>query len=420
MKRTGFASALLGFSAMYAAAVLAQRTDAFVASRDHPAINYSKGPVADRVDSLNARLQDGSAKLEFDETTGYLKAVLEALKIPVESQVAVFAQNSFQAERINLRNPRTLFFNDAVAVGYVRGGKVLEVASLDPRQGVIFYALNQTSASPPQFSRNDNCLACHLSWSTLGVPGFFVLSMQTLPEDKYAYASGFVSDDRTPFDTRWGGWYVTGSLGGIRHIGNKPVSTASRADAVPAEDHELKSLADAFDTSGYLTASSDVAALLVLEHQTHMANLITRMGWETRLAAAEPNAKTQSRLEEAAADLVDSLLFVYEAPLPHPVRGSSGFSERFATLGPADAAGRSLRQLDLDRRLMRYPCSYMIYSEAFDALPGQAKDLVYRRLWRILGGQDKTARYDRLSSADRRAIVEILRATKKELPDYFQ
>jgi hypothetical protein len=424
---------LLAVTALYAAAISAQRTDAFVVSRDHPAIDYTKGPVTDRVADLNRRLRDGAARLAFDGATGYLRSTLEALHLPVESQVAVFAQNAFQADLIGLKNPRTLFFNDAVAVGYVRGGKVLEVAAHDPRQGIIFYTLDQTATDVPQFTRNDNCLACHLSWTTLGVPGLFVLSMQTLPDDKNAYASGFASDHRTTFDTRWGGWYVTGSLGTVRHIGNKPVSTASTADAVPAEARELKSLATQFDTTGYLSSNSDVAALMVLEHQTHMVNLIIRMGWESRLASYQPPGgdvtfekpgatpgKTQARLQQAATDLVDYLLFVYEVPLPDKVRGSSGFAEIFGALGPSDDKGRSLRQLDLDRWLMKYPCSYMIYSDAFDALPEPAKDLVYRRLWQVLSGQDTDARYARLSPTDRRAIIDILRGTKKDLPDYFQ
>jgi hypothetical protein len=420
VKRLGVAAGFVLFAGAYAVAVFAQRTDAFVASRDHPAIDYSKGPVTDRVADLNRRLQDGTARLTFDAPTGYLRSLLDALKISVDSQVAVFAQNAFQAELIGLKNPRTLFFDDSVAVGYVRGGRILEVAAHDPRQGIIFYTLDQAATGVPQFKRNDNCLACHLSWTTLGVPGFFVLSMQTLPEDKNAYASGFASDHRTTFDTRWGGWYVTGSLGSIRHIGNKPISTASTADAVPAEARELKSLDSQIDTAGYLSPYSDVAALMVLEHQTHMANLITRMGWESRLAAAEPQPRSQARLQQAAADLVDYLLFVYEVPLPGKVRGSSGFAERFGALGPSDSKGRSLRQLDLDRRLMRYPCSYMIYSDAFDALPESARNLVYRRLWQVLSGQDKDARYARLSPPDRQAILEILRSTKKNLPEFFQ
>jgi hypothetical protein len=69
---------------------------------------------------------------------------------------------------------------------------------------------------------------------------------------------------------------------------------------------------------------------------------------------------------------------------------------------------------------MRYPCSYMIYTAAFDALPPEAKDAIYQRMWRILSGKEADKRYAVLSRADREAIVEILRDTKKDLPAYFQ
>jgi hypothetical protein len=419
MNRPVFVLIGLFAAALGAASLAAQRTDAFVASRDDAAIQYSKGPTSDRIDELNRKIQASSVHLAFDAGTGYLRATLDALKVPVESQVALFSQNSSQGELISMKNPRMLYFDDSVAVGYVRGGKILEVASLDPRQGVIFYSLNQTATETPRFTRDDTCLACHLSWSTLGVPGLFVFSMETLPADKYAYASGFTTDHRSSFDTRWGGWYLTGSLGSLRHIGNRPISTASTPDAVKPEARELKTLQGQFDLKGYLTPHSDVAALMVLEHQVHMTNLITRLGWEARLAAREGKPADDPRIAGAASDLADYMLFVYEVPLPNKVRGSSGFAEKFSARGPSDGKGRSLRQLDLDRRLMKYPCSYMIYSDEFNALPDAAKGLVYRRLWLVLSGQDTNTRYKQLSLADREAIVEILRETKKDLPQYF-
>jgi hypothetical protein len=419
------------FAGLYSAAAIAQYADSYVQSRDHPAIEYSKGPVTDRVAAVNRKLQDGTLQLKFNGPSGYLRSALDALNVPVESQVAVFAQNSSQGPLIGMKNPRAVYFADAVAIGFVRGGKYLEVATHDPRQGVIFYTLDQTPTDAPQFKRDDQCLACHLSWNTRGVPGLFVVSMLTLPDDKNAYASGFVSNHTTSFDMRWGGWYVTGNLGSIRHMANVAVSTTTTpADAAA---RRVDSLEGRFDLTGYPTPYSDVAALLVLEHQTHITNLITRLGWEARLEAYEartdpapiPRAPAAakgktSRVENAVADLVDYALFVYETPLPDKIRGSSGFAEKFSALGPADGKGRSLRQLDLDRRLMRYPCSYMIYSDAFDALPAAAKDQVYRRLWQVLSGQDKDARYGVLSAADRQAIVDILRETKKDLPEYFQ
>lgn len=394
----------------------AQFADSFVASRDVPAIAYSAGPVANRVSDLNERLRDGRVHLTFENRSGYLRSVLDALKIPVESQVATFAKNSFQAELINRQNPRALYFADDVAVGWVRGADILEVAAHDPRQGGIFYTLDQTQTAAPEFKRSDSCLACHLSWDTLGVPGFFLMSTLTVPDDVHTYASGFSSDDRRSFDERWGGWYVTGNVGSLLHMGNVPVSATSTA--ARAEARTLKSLDESFDTAGFPAHTSDIVALMVLEHQAHMMNLITRTGWEARLAESG-DAKQVARVDEAAVDLVDYLLFVYEAPLTSHVRGTSGFTEKFEALGPADAQGRSLRQLDLDHRLLKYPCSYLIYSTAFDAMPALAKNAVYRRLWRVLSGQEKGKPYSEMAPADRKAVVEILRATKKDLPDYF-
>ncbi len=408
------------FATFFVAAVVGQRQDAFVASRNHPAIDYANGQTTDRVVDLNERIRDGNARFTFDDATGYLRSTLGALTVPVESQVALFSQNSSQGALINEQNPRTLFFNDSVAVGYVRGGDVIEVAAHDPRQGVIFYTLEQKAGDVPQFKRDDNCLACHLSWTTLGVPGLFLISTLTVPADKNAYASGFASDHRTSFHERWGGWYVTGDLGSIHHVGNRPISTASTAESVKPEATALASLDAKFDPVGYLSLQSDIVALMVLEHQAHMTNLITRLGWESRLATREGRGHDLPRVRQAAVDLVDYLLFVYEAPLSGKVRGPSGFSEKFAALGPFDRQGRSLRQLNLESRLMRYPCSYMIYSDAFDALPEPAKALVYDRLWQVLSGRDKDRRFASLSTTDRQAIIEILGETKNDLPDYFR
>jgi hypothetical protein len=237
-------------------------------------------------------------------------------------------------------------------------------------------------------------------------------------------------------DQRWGGWFVTGNAVPAQHMGNAAVIRTevelSRPVTLPAH---LQSVDGQFDTKGYPSRYSDVAALMVLGHQTHMTNLLTHLGWEARRAEYEQTTavnrtapgrnsdaenSSTDRVRNAANDLVDYLLFLDEAPIASRMKGSSGFAETFSTQGPRDRQGRSLRQLDLGQRLMRYPCSYMIYSEAFDALPSAAKDAVYRRLWQVLSGQETAKAYARLSLADRQAIVEILRDTRKNLPDYFQ
>jgi hypothetical protein len=155
---------------------------------------------------------------------------------------------------------------------------------------------------------------------------------------------------------------------------------------------------------------------MVFEHQMHLMNLFTRLGWQARQAqhpVGQSKLVGQSYLRKTTDALVDYILFVNEAPLANAIHGTSGFAEKFSAEGPHDNHGRSLRQLDLERRLMRYPCSYMIYSQAFDALPVEARNTVYQRMWQILSGKDKSPRYARLSLADRQAVVEILRETKK-------
>jgi hypothetical protein len=403
------------------AAVGAQRRDAFVGSRDHASIRYSTAETSDAVAALNKRLQSGAVSLKFDPANGYLKSLLDALNVPASSQALVFSQTSFQASKINYRNPRAIYFNDTVSVGWVRGGDILEVAAQDPTQGVIFYDLEQKETRTPSLKRNNDCLACHLSWETLGVPGLMVESVHPLP-DEISYVNGYTTNHVSPLEQRWGGWWVTGNHGGVRHMGNIPVMPADKGRLkLASPTRVLPSVEGQFDLSGYPTPFSDVIAQMVLAHQVRMTNMLTRVGWEARLAAAAPSADATARVREAASDAVDFLLFVDEAPLVGAMQGSSGFAEWFAKQGPRDAKGRSLREFDLRRRLFRYPCSYMIYTPAFDALPEAAKNAVYTRMWEVLSGREKRQPYaSRLSAADRQAIIEILRATRKDLPSYFQ
>ena len=281
---------------------------------------------------------------------------------------------------------------------------------------LVFYALEQKKDRAPRFKRDNQCLACHLSWETLGVPGMLLTSMYPLPDDPNAYANGYATVHGSPLEQRWGGWWVTGDHGGAQHMGNVPVLPVDAKFKIAKPTQTLKSVEGLFDLKGYPTPYSDVVAQLVLAHQVRMTNLITRTGWEARLAQAEPSPGAATRVRDAAVDLVDYLLFVDEEPLKRPVHGTSGFTERFAMDGPRDAQGRSLREFDLQRRLFKYPCSYLIYSEAFDALPPAAKTAVYDRLLAVLSGRETSPRYKVLSAADRRAVLEILRATKTDLP----
>ena len=419
---------------VFVAAGFADLSDDFVPLRDDPAIEYATRPTHDPISILNAEIEAGRARLKFDGEQGYLRSVLETLKIPIESQMAVFSKTSVQASLINPQNPRTLFFNDSTVVGWVRGG-FIEVATESPPQGIIFYSLQQNPEEKPKFAREDRCLRCHDSYDALGVPGMLVRSNFTGPNAMTLRSLGsYNSDHRSPLEQRWGGWYVTGNSGSIRHMGNAMVADESHPEsAVGPETLNLNSLKGKFDTDAYLSPYSDIVALMVFEHQMRMMNLFTRLGWQTRYALFERDANKAARsgvrtsldfnqgpLGDTISELVDYMLFVDEAPLANRIQGTSGFAEKFSGEGPHDSKGRSLRQLDLEHRLMRYPCSYMIYSNAFDSLPAEAKEGVYSRMWQILSGKDKRSKYARLSLVDRQAIVEMLIETKKGLPEYFQ
>jgi mono/diheme cytochrome c family protein len=414
MKRLGILCAALAWAGAVATAAGQLQHPSLL--RNHPAINYSKAPATDPVAELDRKLQSGEVRLESRGRSGYLQSVLAALNVPVESQMLVFSKTSFQAPRINPHNPRAIFFNDTVAVGWVRDGDVLEFVGQDPAQGAVFYTLAQKGPEPPRFQRNDTCVACHASDATHYVPGMFVGSVFPAPDGTTQYGPAYTTDHRTPFEIRWGGWFVTGTHHAERHMGNAIAADSTNLAAmVTPETVHVTDLKGRFDMDGYPSPHSDLVALLVLEHQAKMLNLFTRIGWEARIGSKESGRS----IETAAAELVDYLLFVDEAELPGPIAGTSAFASRFTAQGPRDRQGRSLRDLSLKDRLLEYPCSYLIYSAPFNAMPEAAKAAVYARLWQVLSGQETGDRYDRLTAADRRAILEILRETKTDLPAYF-
>lgn len=384
-----------------------------------PAIGYFTTPPSDPVARLKQRVDAGELQLTFDPAQGYLRPVLEALKLSIDSQILIYSKTSVQSVRINPRNPRALYFDDAVAVGYIRGADYLEFASQDPRQGTIFYTLDQKPAARPTIARRDFCLQCHYAYATLGVPGMLDRSVVTSPTGLTLPQFGnYVTDHRSPLAERWAGYYVTNTNAAVGHLGNA-LATRDDPGAGTAREQKVESLGDRFETNAYPSPHSDIAALMVFDHQTRMTNLIARVGWETRVLEARKDAPA-SKVRAMAHELVDYMLFVDEATLPARVQGTSKFAERFAAQGPRDRKGRSLRDLALDGRLMRYSCSYMIYSSAFDALPSAARAAVYRRLWEVLSGDDRDARYARLTAGDRRDVIDILRDTKSDLPDYFR
>lgn len=404
--------------------------------QEHPAIDYRRSVSNDAVARLQRQIDSGAIKLEYNEAHGYLDSVLKHLKVAAASQGLVFSKTSFQLHRIMPSNPRALYFNDEVYVGWVNGGDVLELAAVDSKLGGVFYTLEQDKSTRPRFRRNDECLQCHVSSGTRNVPGFVVRSVY--PDARgypIAPLGGFITNQNSPLRERWGGWYISGTHGTERHLGNQRFEEQGAAyNPAQLASQNVTTLEPRFNTLNYLTPHSDLVALMVLEHQTQMHNLITKLSYETRRALYDQRAidealgetrngmseSTQRRVASAADELVRYLLFADEPRWGAPLRGTTSFAKDFMAQGMHDKQGRSLRDFDLKQKLFRYPCSYLIYSDAFDALPSPALEAVYRQLWQVLNGQTQDKVLMAIPAAERKTVLEILRETKRNLPTYFQ
>ena len=383
-------------------------------------INYSTTEAGGPVARLQERLAKGEVKLKYDDEYGYLPAMLAELKVPLSSQLLVFSKTSLHREIISPKNPRAIFFNDTVYVGWVRGAPHLEISSADPKLGAVFHLLDQNESPKPRLTRDNSCLECHVSPKTMGVPGHLVRSFATdeigFPEE----VTGSVRvSHNTPYAERRGGWYVTGSFGQDTHLGNLiGEKDFARHRKDPAFRNNLTDLTSLVDATRFPRPTSDAVALMVLEHQVYMHNFLTRVNYEARISLLEYGHLNY--LKAIVEGFVKYLLFTEEAPLASPVKGVSAFTQEFENLGPKDSQGRSLRQFDLQTRLFKYPCSFLIYSESFDNLPTEMRTLVYRRLWDILSGKDTSEAFEKIPTEQKRAILEILIATKTSLPDYWK
>jgi hypothetical protein len=337
---------------------------------EHPAIRYTEPLTSDRVAPLVGTRIDSLADL------------LQRLDVKGDSQALVFSKTSFQGARVSPSNPRSVFFSDDVAVGYVPGGSGIEIAAIDARQGAIFYTLDSSG----QLRRQTVCLQCHQGPATLGVPGIFIGSVLPNSLGQPSRAQALVTDHRTAFADRWGGWFVSGVRGEQR----------GRANAVASGPDTPELLDQRITVSGV----SDPVALMTFEHQTTITNMLTRLGWEARIGQVGDSEIT---------DAARYMLLKDEVLLREPVEGVSTFAHTFPARGPRDSKGRSLRDFDLKSRLFRYPLSYMIYSAAFDALPEGIRDRLYRSI--VEGLRD---------SPERTTILEILADTKTNLPVWWR
>ncbi len=400
-------------------------------------INYVTAPLADSVTKLQKRLDAGEVKLRWDDKSGYLAPVLNALDIHESSQMLVFSKTSFQRNKIAPHTPRAIYFNDDVYIGWCQRGDVVEISAVDPDLGAIFYSLDQDETERPKFARHtDTCTLCHASSVTQGVPGHLIRSV--FPDSSghpILSTSTYRTSSASPLKERWGGWYVTGQHGRQRHLGNMIVRNSREPDSF---DHDaganVADLAKLVNVEPYLTPHSDIVALLVFEHQAPTHNALTQANYQAKLALRDeetlkaidknPHAprpeSIQRRLDHSADLVLKHLLFAEETPLTDRIQGTSAFADQFSRRGCRDKQGRSLRDFDLERRLFKYPCSYLIDSAAFDGLSSELRSIVLGKLQAVLTGQDDSPTYRHLSAEERKAILEILIDTKPNLPESWR
>ena len=393
---------------------------------EKPPFQYSQSPDDNPVSRLRDRLATGEVALEQLPEHGSLPALLAALEIPESSQVLVFSKTSMQVRHISSRNPRAIYFNDETYVAWIYGSSLVEVSTADPHLGTAFYTIDMAPKRPRLQRAYYDCMACHATALTQGVPGHTVRSVfPTIDGSVDIKRESFITDDSSPLAERWGGWYVTGSHGEMTHMGN----TFLRGTQFDTRSNGNRPvLRDEFNTQHYLSAYSDIVALMVLEHQTQMHNTLTRADFFVRqlqfeMQDVEATEATQrewrewrEQLRMIAKTVVDRLLFCQEAQLTSSVQGSNAFAQEFTARGPRDSQGRSLRDFDLSSRMFRYPCSYMIYSASFTALQPALRAEIYAQLQRVLTGQSQAEEYQHLDTQTRQQTLTILRETLADFP----
>ena len=387
-----------------------------------PPMRYSETPASDVLARMAAESPGGEIHVEGATPLEKLRFVLRLLDVPEESQILVFSKTSKQNPLISPDNPRCLFFNENSYVGYVPGGDI-EVITHDPALGVVFYMIRAGSAVDRMrvARQGSQCLSCHGSARTESAPGVLVRSVFPDESGQPLFSLGsFLIDHSSPLRERWGGYYVTGRSS-LPHLGNRTfVETPQRE--FPEEALQLDSVGDRIDTSRYPRETSDIVALMVLEHQCRVHNALTaaamnyrRMHWlqQSINPDADPDDGDVGRIaDETAARIADLLLFENEAPLGDDgIVGDTSFQDAFAKRFPQTKDGRSLAEFQLYSQLFKHRCSYMVYSEAFRSLPARIRTSVIARLHHILANKPAPGLHPDLGASSRKRIAAILAET---------
>jgi hypothetical protein len=381
-----------------------------------PPIRYSDTAAANTLTNLAADLSSGARKIKGTTGLERLKSVLDELRVPVESQILVFSKTSHQNRLIEPKNPRSLYFSENAYVGYVPGGDI-EAIIQDPLLGPVYYLLEAGGTGGLEIERDlSTCISCHATSNTEHVPGMLVRSVFPDESGRPLLAMGTrLVDHESPLPERWGGYYVTGRSS-LPHLGNRTYVENEPAEPQPSD---LPDLRNTIDTTNYLRPTSDIVALLVLEHQCRMHNLLTAASMQYRCAIflsrlldpnAGPDSGSAGQVADSMADkIVDCLFFKDEADPGEGIEGGEDFQKSFEARFPRTRDGRSLADFKLYGRMFKHRCSYMVYSAAFRDLPPPVKRLVLEKMHLALAGNDP--KYGWLKTSDTQKIAGILAET---------
>lgn len=385
-----------------------------------PPIRYSDTAAANTLTKLAAELDSGTREVKGETGLDRLRFVLNELRVPEESQILVFSKTSHQNALIQPKNPRSLFFSEDAYIGYVPGGAI-EAVVQDPMLGPVYYLIEAGGPGGLTIARDQSsCLSCHATSNTENVPGLLVRSVYPNEDGQPLLAMGTtLVDHETPLPERWGGYYVTGRSS-LPHLGNQ---TYIEGTAAEPRTSDLTNLKDTIDTTKYPRPTSDIVALLVLEHQCRMHNLLNAATMQYRRAHflskvldpyAPPDSGSAGLVADSMADkIVECLFFKNEADPGEGIEGGEDFQKSFEKRFPKTTDGHSLADFKLYGRMFKYRCSFMVYSEAFRNLPTEVKRKVLEKMHAALSGSDPS--YDWLKASERSKIDGILAET---LPDW--
>lgn len=364
--------------------------------------------ISDRVAELQRRIKNGEVSLTYDPKFGYLPSLLKELDIPVESQRLVFSKTSLQSDHISPKTPRALYFNEDTSVGWIPGAPMIEIIAQHPNQGALFYTMpNVAPPSAVAFKRETmECFRCHGGLRAGQLPSHLSRSTFVAPSGyPRPFAPTYNQRPSTPLTQRWGGWYVTGTHGKARHMGNElALGTDEKYALDPVKGLNLTTLASKIDSKAYLIPHSDIVALMVSEHQMEFQNTVNRV-----VRLVQNLERRGESLEPAAKTLVQALLMDDEVPISDPIKGTTSFAEKYAARFPRDNQGRSLGDLDLRTRTFRYGVSPMIHTATYRALPPALRaDVAKRILGRFAKGEVS------VPAALRQEALSVLTATVPE------